>query len=155
MLRLPHDRLVSRGPLKAFAITVSALAGAAAAAMAPSGKRVVAASLVAAAGSIPVLVRPQLAQRPYRAWDRAAEQVARTATMYVSWVTYSTAVLDGSPHTRTVASREMASWVDAATAPGATDADRWLNLCLATLRWVRPSHLPPDADVPTDVYTLY
>lgn len=156
MLRLPHDRLVSRGPLKAFAITISALAGITSAGAAPRGRRLLTASVVIAAGTLPVLHEPRLAEPAYHAWDRAAERVAHAATAYVAWLTHVTAVRPAPPRAGSDGVHPTnGAWTAVLTQHQAAAHGPWLRICLAVLRWVRPSHDAPDADVPTDVYTLY
>lgn len=94
MITLPDEGALSRGPLRAFWLATWLVGGTVASVLpwSRTRRRLPLYAAVVAAGAGAGLARPELARRPYRAWDRASRRVAEVATRYTTWVTHTTAV---------------------------------------------------------------
>ena len=94
MITLPDEGALSRGPLRAFWLATWLVGGASAGALlwSRTRRRLPVCAAVVAAGAGAGLARPELARRPYRAWQRASRRAAEVATRYTTWVTHTTAV---------------------------------------------------------------
>ena len=95
MITLPRSGTLSRGPLRAFWVTMwllVALGAGTAASRRGAGRAAVLGAAVFTAGAAPGLARPSIARRPYLTWAGGAGRAARVATGYTSWVAHTTAI---------------------------------------------------------------